>query len=246
MFKFEPHPLTISGILKSGWELYKYVFHVVWIWSLIVSIIYIIPPLFGFIGFYHVDDLQHIHFSWVGLLLFISLLFVWTFFITVLFHAIYLMAIDHKTNFKESLKVASNKLLSLYSAMLIYYFAVLVGVAFFLFPGVLIWVLFAMFLPLIVLENQSIYNAFDGSARLVWGNWWQTFIVLIIPALISYAVRNLAQLTTVENYWTLGLDVIIMTIIMPYFYTVLLVQYHNLKLKQQIPQATEQVPRPQS
>lgn len=46
----------------------------------------------------------------------------------------------------------------------------------------LLFVIFMIYfaLPLIILENRNALKSFENSMRLVWGNWWRVFIILLI------------------------------------------------------------------
>ncbi|MBA2655141.1 MAG: hypothetical protein H0U71_08775 [Gammaproteobacteria bacterium] len=245
MYKLETDPLTTAGILKNSWSLYTTSLKYILVWSFIVSIVHIIPTLFGFVGFFYQDFSGHLEFSWWALLLFIVLLTVEAFFVAILFYNIYTIATEQKVNYKLSISTALTCLIPLYVAMVLYFVFVNVGMFLFILPAVFISISLVMFLPFIVIDRLNVYKAFEASARLVWGNWWQTFIVLVIPYAISYFLRSLFKITPWGGEWLLFIEAIILTISMPYFYSALLIQYNNLKIIKSLPEPMAQPPRTQ-
>lgn len=57
-------------------------------------------------------------------------------------------------------------------------FSVLSAIAVLFFLFVLFLIYFA--LPLIIVGNRTVLKSYENSMRLVWGNWWRTFIILFI------------------------------------------------------------------
>lgn len=247
MYKFKNVPLTISEILKEGWELYKPSIKPVLFWSFIIAIIHIIPFYLGYIGFYEIKANGGLSFSWTAVLVIGLLLFVESFFTTALFYPIYLIATGQKVTFKSVLDTARSLIFPIYFALLLYFLAVNIGVFLLILPAVFIGILFSMILPFIICERQSVIPAFRSSAKLVWGHWWQTFFALVIPYGGSYLIRNFARFTPwADHRWLLLGDALLLTFFMPYFYTVLLVQYHNLKYIKSLPSAISDRHRLQS
>jgi hypothetical protein len=46
---------------------------------------------------------------------------------------------------------------------------------------IFIFILLMFYLPLILTENKHIFEALGKSAGLVWGHWWRTFSIQIVP-----------------------------------------------------------------
>ena len=119
----------------------------------------------------------------------------------------------------------------LFLALLVYFIIINIGFFSFLLPGLFVAVLFSMFFPFIVIDRLSIYASFERSMRIVWGHWWQTFLVLTIPYAVIFFVRRLTKLTTWLGEWIIAGDIILLSFLMPYFFCVLLIQFNNLKSK---------------
>ncbi len=247
MYKLKNVPLTISGILKDAWELYKPSLLPLLPWAIIISIIHIVPFLYGFVGFYEVNAKGHLVFSWLALLVYVGLLIVEAYFVSVLLYTGQLIATEQKVNYKIVFGYAKSKIFTLYFSMLLYFLAINIGVFLLILPGIFMAILFSMFLPFIVIERQGIFQSFESSARLVWGFWWQTFFVIIIPYILSYLLRNFIRFTPwADQIWLLLIDAFILSFFIPYFYAILLVQFHNLKFIKSLPSPTSDQHRLQS
>jgi hypothetical protein len=66
------------------------------------------------------------------------------------------------------------------------YIIVVVGCIFCLIPGIYLYPIMALVLPIMVIENTSLGYAFNQSFRLIKDNWWPTFGVLIVIAIVIY------------------------------------------------------------
>lgn len=241
MYKIKQIPLTISGVLKEAWYCYKSVLLYLLPWSFIIAIIHVISYLFGYMGIYHYSH-GRLTFSWDGVLAFVALLVIESYFLVTLFYTLQQLTVDQALNFARLFQRSRTQFINLYLALISYFLIVNIGIFVFILPGLFLAVALAMFLPLIVVEEQSIYPAFVNSVKLVWGYWWQTFFVLMIPYLLSYLARSMI-ITSSGRQWIYVVDVISLTLIAPYFYSVILIQYHNLKYLKSLPQLSSQGPR---
>jgi hypothetical protein len=66
---------------------------------------------------------------------------------------------------------------------------VVVGAIFCLIPGIYLYPIMALVLPIMVIENTSFNYAFNHSFRLIKDNWWATFGVLVVIFIILYVAR---------------------------------------------------------
>lgn len=63
-------------------------------------------------------------------------------------------------------------------------------------PGVYLYPIFALFLPVMIIENASFSYAFNRSFSLIKENWWATFGALVIIVIIFYFAAILVTLPT--------------------------------------------------
>lgn len=246
MYKFESVPLTISSILKNAWELYKISIHCVMPWTFIISILHVIPNSYNMVGFYQLRSPHHYPvFSGWALLLYLVLLVIEAYCIGVLFYNLYFLVQEQKLHLGRSLKKAFTQLIPLYIAIVIYFFVVNLSMFLLLLPAVFCAVILAMFIPFILIEKQSIYTAFKSSVRLVWGSWWQTFFVLVVPYLVTYLGRSFVRFSylDVSRHWVMIIDTMLLMLSLPYFYSALLIQYNNLKIIKSLPDPITSRPR---
>lgn len=242
MYKFETTPLTLSGIFKESWAFFRASIASVVLWSFLISVVHILPNLFGFFGFYHQNCSGHLVFSWWGLLFYVVLLTAVSYFLAVLLYIMYSIATEQKVNYRIVFNQAAGQFVNVYFAILIYFIIGVVGLFLLILPAVFLCVLFSMFLFYILYERDSIYYAYEKSAKLIWGHWWQTFFVIAIPYSIGFLVRILGKVFNLHTDWTLLADLIVQTLVLPYFYAALLIQFNNLKVIKSLPDTDSQRP----
>ena len=63
---------------------------------------------------------------------------------------------------------------------------VVLGCVFCLIPGIYLYPIMALVLPIMVIENSSFNYAFNQSFRLIKDNWWVTFGVLVVIFIVLY------------------------------------------------------------
>jgi hypothetical protein len=69
---------------------------------------------------------------------------------------------------------------------IVIYFIIVIGAVFCIIPGVYLYAVMALVLPIMVIENTSFGYAFNQSFRLIKDNWWVTFGVLVVIFIIIY------------------------------------------------------------
>jgi len=146
-----------------------------------------------------------------------------------------------------SLGIGIRKLLPVFIGMILYMVAVMLGMVLLVVPGIILMLSLAFYQVLIVLDDNRMFESLRASHRLVWGNWWRTATVFLVPTvlyMVLYLVLGLIlglfiPFTEGENTQaTLELAIGIMviavsTISMPLFYSIALTQLNDLKLRKQ-------------
>ena len=108
--------------------------------------------------------------------------------------------------------------------------------------GLCLLVLFWPYLVLIIVEDKGLFSAFLESKRLVWHHWVRTFIVLLLPIIFLFSLFSLTNsvvshetLFRIEPYFSVShfliASLVIDTLIIPFFVSVSLTLYHDLKLR---------------
>lgn len=124
--------------------------------------------------------------------------------------------------------------------------ALIAGYILLIVPGVLLTVSLAFFQFCVMLDGQGPLAALNHSHTLVWGNWWRTFWVIILMALvlilISVVVLIPFALMLGLHHGTLTgrdllvegvLEMIAAAIFTPFIFATMYVQFNDLKLRRQ-------------
>jgi hypothetical protein len=139
-------------------------------------------------------------------------------------------------DFVEVLLLAVKKFPAVILAVILYTIAITVGTFLLVIPGMILMVSLMFCGYFILLEDMNAYDSLMASHRLVWGDWWRTNIVFFVPALVFFifllVVIFLGALMTDpnSNALNIGSDLLI-AVVMPYFYALGYLQYHDLKLR---------------
>jgi len=103
-------------------------------------------------------------------------------------------------------KIVENLSVSITSSILAL-FAILIGLVFFIIPGIYLAVCFQLYLMVVIREKTSATDSLSRSRKLVDGKWWSTFglvmIMSIIAGIISIVFQFPVLLATILT--TLGL-----------------------------------------
>lgn len=242
-------PSSIAKILDASFKLYTACFTRVIGFGLIISALYIVVTILSasFVGDLPVPNdadaelavmLQTLPVM-MGYVMAVSVL-------SFIFYAGIIYRIDNvaqqrEDSFGEAFLVGLKKFPSMLLATILYSIAVSIGSLLLLVPGIILMLSLAFYPLLIVVENLGGYASLKASHHLVWGNWWRTLTVYMAPgilALIVYAGLGLASyplggnandptsvdaMDIVSNLWS--------ALVMPYFYALAYVLYHDLKLR---------------
>jgi hypothetical protein len=71
--------------------------------------------------------------------------------------------------------------------------AIAIGFVLLIVPGLILLTIWAVIVPVIVLERTGVFDAFGRSRQLVKGNGWQVFGVIVVVFLITFVVRAVIQ-----------------------------------------------------
>jgi hypothetical protein len=71
---------------------------------------------------------------------------------------------------------------------------VVVGAIFCLIPGIYLYPVMSLVLPIMIIENTSLGYAFNHSFRLIKDNWWSTFGVLVVIIIILWVASMIVTI----------------------------------------------------
>ncbi|NNJ95745.1 MAG: hypothetical protein HKP12_01135 [Gammaproteobacteria bacterium] len=88
----------------------------------------------------------------------------------------------------DALIIGIKKLFPVFFAAILYSLAVSIGFVLLVIPGLIIMITLLFFQVLIVVDDEGIIASLKHSHNLVWGNYWRTTAVILIPVFIVYAL----------------------------------------------------------
>ncbi len=190
----------------------------------------------------------------IGLVIFVVLLIISLFGHCFNFHRIYTQVTQPNLDAKYSLKIAAKKIPTVVGATLLIlvgfslvqvltvglfmllwhisgFLAVLAAVVIAL-PLILaaffVLLLLSFYIQLIVLDDCGVIQAIKQSCKLVWGNWWRNFIILLGLSIAS-GVLSLISALIPNPIISIIVDVAILVVLYPWYASTLLVQFNDLK-----------------
>lgn len=148
---------------------------------------------------------------------------------------------------REDLRMALKAWPWMFVAAIVYVLAVMLGMLLLIIPGLILGISLMFGEFGIVLEGYGPIQALNRSHNLVWGHWWRTLgllILMLVPVWVLLAIvsgllgidaGNSAELAlTGRNLFEQGvLQMVFFALCAPFFYSILYVYYHDLKLRKQ-------------
>lgn len=236
MFAYSKRPQKISEVFRDGLQIYRLSFSKAALLAFIASIPSALHyaltmsamPSLEQPGQIPAPIISHI-FLLKNIILSIMAMIIWGFFMAAMINRMNAMITGEDNNINRSLQVAMSKFPRIAVALIIYFVIGMLGSVVFILPGIFLFVLLIFYLPLIVIDNESIFGSISRSAQLVWGNWWRTFIVILVPAIVM-AIPNffVTQFNLVTRVF---IEMVWLTLFLPWMNAVILAQLNNLKLR---------------
>jgi hypothetical protein len=72
--------------------------------------------------------------------------------------------------------------------MILFMLAVMIGTLLLIIPGIILMVSLLLCYPTAMFDNKGPVSALTESHRLVWGNWWRTFVMLSVGVIILVVI----------------------------------------------------------
>lgn len=232
MFKFNSEPMDKQTILENSFELYKQTFSISLPYSAAIACLTSLPlPLV----------LSPLWPS-IGLIIIISLCGILAFILSgaLLFH-LYSYCSGVPCNFLSALKHALIKLPTLLLLAAVYVIIVLSGTMLLILPGIILAFSLMFSFTLALTDNTPMLQTLIKSHRLVWGNWWHSFLIVSLPLLLNIVLSMVCFITVAEiainmklSIMTAGmilalLNIVLQTFFIPLILDVILVLLHDLR-----------------
>jgi hypothetical protein len=109
------------------------------------------------------------------------------------FRAIAKAYLGEATDWRSSLSFALHLAPSLLLLTVLYILGVLLGTAFFILPGIWLYVAWAFAMPVLLVEGLRGRKALRRSFELVQGRWWRTFGVIVVGFILAGIISTVVQ-----------------------------------------------------
>ena len=242
-------PSSIAIILDTSFKLFTTGFKKIIGFGLLIGVIYLLMAYSINIAMPNGDFVDPQDFNTYALQalpqIFASIIF--SVLLSFVFYGAIIYRIDNLVNaredsFIEALWLGIRKLPAMIFAVFVYSIVVAVGMVLLIIPGILFSLSLMFYSYVIVIENSGGYAAIKSSHALVWGDWWRTMSVFMVPGVVIMIVYfavglvvaftgDLDALNENSLSWVDFVTNFATAFIMPFFYVVGYVQYHDLKLR---------------
>ena len=112
------------------------------------------------------------------------------------------------------------------TADVMYSIVVFFGVLVLLIPGYILMITLLFFQVLIVVNDEGVIASLKLSHKLVWGNYWRTMAVILVPIFISYAL--IMMVSVVGGIIAMAA---VSVLVVTFLYAIFIVQVKDLKLR---------------
>ena len=138
---------------------------------------------------------------------------------------------------RATVSAATPYIWSVFAASFLAGIAIAIGLALVIVPGLYLITIWAVIVPIIVLEGAGVFSSFGRSYHLVRGHGWHVFATLVLLFVILLVVQLILGLIFVvlPNFWRTGLSSIISgTLIAPFVALVVTLVYYRLSDNEQM------------
>jgi hypothetical protein len=253
MFKFSRNTLSIGKIWNNSFVLYKQTLGKVWYLAFLAALLPSLSSLWQ-------KDSLAIDFNFGTAIYQLVAILVVIYLTTVILHYIFKLSSQSDAKIGESLRLVLTKYLIIIGAALLVYlvlFILLILILAAIFGinhlnnipgemllakasiGLAIWLVMAVFIgilctfiaPSIIFDDKGCFAAIKRSLQLVWGNWWRTFIIFLLPVLIIAIISILLE----QLVGNLMLNILVTSLFtgltLPFMQSIVLLQFNDLKLR---------------
>lgn len=241
MFCFAKEPQSVIDVLLDGLRLYRCTLFKILPLSILVmsvgafssllQVLNIIPTLY----MHHLEHLEQSMgtFRLLGIVVFFVATGLFTVFLfAMLIHGLQTLALGGPLVWRTSVRMIKERGGAIFLSFFLSTLCIVFGFMLFFFPGVFLSVILIFCMPLVILDHVGGIAAIGKSWKLVWGHWWSTFFVFLVPTLLSIFLMSLTLAISKQNEFLLILiNFLVMSFFTPFFYSLLLVQFNNLKLE---------------
>lgn len=160
------------------------------------------------------------------------------------------VAAGHDISMKDAIDRGLRRFLLVFAASILYGVAVMLGMVLLIVPGMILMITLSLYTVAIVLDDEGVVESLKLSHKLVWGNWWRTVIIYTVPTFILIVLYMAIGLVAGVSIGISGMEAqpdyeavmqaslmfnlllaLVQALVSPLFYAILIVVYHDLKLR---------------
>jgi hypothetical protein len=234
MFHYPQEPLRLKDLFTNGWVLFLDTYRFSWIWAFLNALLFLVSDYFTTSRISNLIYWKHFAYQINLAIIIIIFIVPWSFLRSIIMVHMHFYAIGETKSFSHALKITLKKIIPITITSFVYQAIIILGLFLFILPGIYVGILFFMYLPLLVLDDNSMVDSFINSIKLVLGSWWETFLLTLIPTGLIYLIREVMREYFLRAPIIIGLSIILLTILIPYSYSLTLIQFNNLKKKYNI------------
>lgn len=260
LLRYPEKPLAITQLWKMSFDLFlKFTFQL-YFFLLIGIVLQEIPQLIwgNRVVYYDIAVFaMPKEMAWYWYVLQEIFVIVITVFLSVtVIHQLGVFLEGNPVSLKDSINLAVRKWSLMFFTMLIAFCLVIIGFLLFL-PGIYLFFILFLITPVVVFENIGLLKAVKRSLSLLWGNWWRTFCVFLLTFLVTTVLmllmkgfRSVLLMLQISDHVAsisqVALQLILTPFVSIFFYSVIIVLWHDLKVREnflQIPQERKTIPK---
>jgi hypothetical protein len=136
---------------------------------------------------------------------------------------------------RETLESALPRINVLSATGLLAAFAIGLGLAFFVVPGLILLTIWSLVVPAIMFENAGVFRAFGRSQELVRGNGWNVFTVILMTFALLLGAGLVARfvLSAIDQGWVASLiaDIVVNSLVAPFVAVTWTLMYYALRAR---------------
>lgn len=231
---FSTRQLTVKEVWHAALRLYCKVLPVVWPQAFAIGVIAMLTTWLNAnsVCQLKIENITSRDLTCFSVYVFFSLTMIY--FVTLLLYRMYVVGSGSNITLRSSVIFVGKKYFTIVISILLILLLCGLGLLAFILPGLFLLILFFMVQPLILLDNYKCFAALKGSCQLVWGNWWRTFAVFAPILLINYLLGFGVTIIADYLFFLLVAGLLFSVFVYPLFYACILVQFGDLKLRQQL------------
>lgn len=151
---------------------------------------------------------------------------------TVIYHAAFQDMRGRPIRLNESIAIGLRRFLPVFGAIICVGLLVMVGLCFFIVPGIVLLAMCAVAVPTCVVERLGPIASIGRSATLTKGNRWRilgVFLVVFVVGLVAGGINNLIQVTVGDAFAAVT-GFVVSSVVGGFTSIVVAVVYHDLRV----------------